>query len=69
VLAAILAVAIFLLPVIVLGPMMDRLVNTVLDIPQMRAITRRAFLIDRNATLVDLPERPPLRDVRRRLRA
>ncbi len=67
-LAAILAVAIFLLPVIVLGPMMDRLVNTVLDIPQMRAITRRAFLIDRNATLVDLPERPPLRDVRRRLR-
>ncbi len=68
-LAAILAVAIFLLPVIVLGPMMDRLVNTVLDIPQMRAITRRAFLIDRNATLVDLPEPPPLRDVRRRLRA
>ena len=59
-LAAALAVAIFLLPVLVLSPVMGNLVNSVLDLPQTRAMVRRVFSIDHNATVTDLPERPRL---------
>jgi hypothetical protein len=53
--AAILAIAIFLLPVFVLTPVMDRFINSILCGPSMRAIVRRAFGIDKGATIDELP--------------
>lgn len=49
--AILLAIGILLLPVIVLSPVLDRFVNSLLSVPQMRAIVRKAFGIDRTATL------------------
>ena len=54
--AILLAVGILLLPIIVLSPVLDRFVNNVLSVPQMRAIVRKAFGIDRTATLDDVIE-------------
>ncbi len=54
--AILLTIGVLLLPVIVLSPVLDRFVNSVLSVPQMRAIVRKAFGIDRTATLADVLE-------------
>lgn len=51
--AILLTIGVLLLPVIVLSPVLDRFVNSILSVPQMRAIVRKAFGIDRSATLAD----------------
>lgn len=53
--AILLAAVVLLLPVVVLSPVLDRFVNSMLSVPQMRAIVRKAFGIDRAATLDDVP--------------
>ena len=53
--AILLAAVVLLLPVVVLSPVLDRFVNSMLSVPQMRAIVRKAFGIDRTATLDDVP--------------
>jgi hypothetical protein len=52
--AIVLTIGILLLPAIVLSPVLDRFVNGMLGIPQMRAIVRKAFGIDRTATIADV---------------
>lgn len=54
--AILLAIGVLLLPVIVLSPVLDRFVNSMLGLPQMRAIVRKAFGIDRTATFADVLE-------------
>ncbi|MBA2274737.1 MAG: hypothetical protein H0W21_12685 [Actinobacteria bacterium] len=54
--AILLTIGVLLLPVIVLSPVLDRFVNSILSVPQMRAIVRKAFGIDRTATLADVLE-------------
>ena len=55
--AILLTVGVLLLAAIVLLPLLDRFVNSMLSVPQMRAIVRKAFGIDRTATLADKLER------------
>lgn len=52
--AILLTAGVLLLPVIVLSPVLDRFVNSMLGVPQMRAIVRKGFGIDRTATLDDV---------------
>ena len=54
--AALLAAGVLLLPMVVLSPVLNRFVNNMLGVPQMRAIVRKAFGIDRTATLADVPD-------------
>jgi hypothetical protein len=50
-LGAAIAVAVFILPVVLLSPIVDRIFEN----RQLRAIVRRAFRIDTSATVGELP--------------
>jgi hypothetical protein len=60
VLPVLLAVAVFVVPVFVLSPIIDKVMSPIIESlfenGQLRAIVRRVFRIDAGATLADLPE-------------
>lgn len=55
ILGPVLATAIFLLPVVILTPVIERL----FEIGQFRAVVRRIFRVDDAATVASLPEVAP----------